>query len=160
MSLDDNQLEHAKVGSWFLGPHAENFDVLSQLFNKVLDGQRKARQELYPEDPKFITEGMQDLDIYKTSVKAFEDNVQALSNDLATTSVPFWSPRYNGHMCMDTAMASIIGCEQNPVILSLTLAEFGGANLPGPRYVSNDVQPEQCRNRGQPSDHHLREGGR
>ncbi|KAK4245017.1 L-tyrosine decarboxylase [Corynascus novoguineensis] len=109
MSIEDNQLEHAKVGSWFLGPRAENFAVLDDLFKQVLDGQRQARQNLYSADPTFITKEMKDLSSYKESIDILGERVKDLSNELATHSVPFWSPRYNGHMNMDTSMASIIG---------------------------------------------------
>ncbi|SPO00097.1 uncharacterized protein DNG_02949 [Cephalotrichum gorgonifer] len=109
MSVEENQVEHARVSSWFLGPRAENFEVLSKLFNSVLADQSKARQNLYPTDPTFITQDMKSLDAYKESIERLEQSVGELSGQLATHSVPFWSPRYNGHMCMDTAMSSIIG---------------------------------------------------
>lgn len=101
---------HALVGSWFLGPQAENFDLLDGLFSKVLQGQKQARRMFYPQDGTFITDGMKDLEPYKTSVRRLETNVDELSGELARHSIPFWSPRYNGHMNMDTTIASIIGC--------------------------------------------------
>lgn len=110
MEYDENQTQHALVSSWFLGPRAENFDILSNLFQRVLVDQELARKRLSEGDPQFITEQMKELEVYKRSIEALASNVEKLSTDMATHSVPFWSPRYNAHMNMDTALASIIGC--------------------------------------------------
>jgi hypothetical protein len=110
--LDSNQTNHALTSSWFLGPRAENVDVLKELFSQALDRQKQTRVELadYHQDGDvFITEEMQQLDIYKTSIAKLQDDTNELSTKLAQHSVPFWSPRYNAHMNMDTTMASIIG---------------------------------------------------
>lgn len=120
MSIEENQTEHAKISSWFLGPRAENFDALSGIFDKVLTDQSIARRNLYPKDPDFITQEMKDLDVYKASIDALGKSAGDLSAKLATHSVPFWSPRYNAHMNMDTAMSSIIGCKQTSALLFLT----------------------------------------
>lgn len=110
----DHRLEHARVGSWFLGPRAENFDLLKQFFARILDDQKKARKGLYDKDPKFITAEMKKAESFKTSKKKLWADVKTLSKTLADHSIPFWSPRYNAHMNMDTAMPSIIGCEFLP----------------------------------------------
>ncbi|KAK4224626.1 pyridoxal phosphate-dependent transferase [Podospora fimiseda] len=110
---DENQIKHALVSSWFLGPRAENVDVLQTLFGYALNRQQQARRNLAQDDDIdkdiFITQEMKDLDIYKESIKTLTDNTIKLSNELAAHSVPFWSPRYNAHMNMDTTMASVIG---------------------------------------------------
>jgi hypothetical protein len=95
-----------------LGPRAENFEDLSKIFNNVLADQSKARQGLYPEDPNFITKEMKRLDACNQSIDALSQDVQDLSAQLATHTVPFWSPRYNGLMVMETAMSTIIGCKK------------------------------------------------
>ncbi|KAL8393901.1 hypothetical protein RB595_003599 [Gaeumannomyces hyphopodioides] len=111
MAVDENQAKHALVSSWFLGPRAENFDVLKNLFSQVLGHQKDARVRLAEasKDPIFITKEMEDLDIYKASVEKLSENMGELSLGLANHSVPFWSPRYNAHMNMDTTLSSIIG---------------------------------------------------
>lgn len=111
MAVDENQAKHALVSSWFLGPRAENFDVLKNLFSQVLDHQKDARVRLAEAlgDPTFITEEMENLEVYKASVAKLSNDMNDLSLKLADHSVPFYSPRYNGHMCMDTTLASIIG---------------------------------------------------
>ncbi|KAM3468988.1 hypothetical protein MY5147_007421 [Beauveria neobassiana] len=108
--IDENQAKHALVSSWFLGPRAENMDVLQSLFGQVLERQKQARVELAEQDQDiFITEEMKALDIYQQSIHRLADNSKELSDKLAEHSVPFWSPRYNAHMNMDTTLASIIG---------------------------------------------------
>lgn len=108
-----DRLAHARVGSYFLGPKAENFHVLSELMGKVLQDQQTVRQNLYRDDPAFITPGMMEAESYTESVDELRDYVKELSEDLALHSIPFWSPRYNAHMNMDVALPSIIGCEQH-----------------------------------------------
>lgn len=46
---------HDAVAAWFLGPHAENFDVLEKVFRSVLYEQEKARCSYYPDDDSYIT---------------------------------------------------------------------------------------------------------
>lgn len=111
--IERERLEHAKVGSWFLGPRAENFQVLSDLFNKVLKDQQQARAAIYPDDPAFITGAMMEASSFKEAIVKLEKGVDELSLNLATHSIPFWSPRYNAHMNMDTALPSIIGCRSH-----------------------------------------------
>lgn len=113
----DHRLEHARVGSWFLGPRAENFDLLKDFFAGILDDQEAARKRIYEQDPDFITAEMKQAESFTTSIKQLKDDVKLLSKGLADHSIPFWSPRYNAHMNMDTAMPSIIGCEFLPEFL-------------------------------------------
>ncbi|KAI1774360.1 pyridoxal phosphate-dependent transferase [Hypoxylon cercidicola] len=108
-SIDPERIAHSRVGSWFLGPRAENINLLRGFFNIILDDHQKARESIYPEDPDFITKEMMQTDAFKESINRLTENVHSLSGDLAKASVPFWSPRYNGHMLMDTTMPSIIG---------------------------------------------------
>ncbi|KAL2157887.1 hypothetical protein VTH06DRAFT_4940 [Thermothelomyces fergusii] len=109
MSLEANQIEHARVGSWFLGPRAENISDLKDVFDIILEKQREVRRSLYPSDPDFITSEMRALDVHKDSIERLKSSVEDLSDRLAKHSVPFWSPRYHAHMTMETTMASIVG---------------------------------------------------
>ncbi|KAF3762117.1 pyridoxal-dependent decarboxylase conserved domain protein [Cryphonectria parasitica EP155] len=109
MANTDHTLEHAKVSSWFLGPRAENFDILKEFFACILDDQRVARESIYKDDPAFITAEVKATESFTESIATLREDVKNLSKGLATHSIPFWSPRYNAHMNMDTAMSSIIG---------------------------------------------------
>jgi hypothetical protein len=107
----DPRLEHARVGSWFLGPRGENMGLLKDFFGHALEEQRAARRDVYKDDPDFITADMTQTEGFKQSIEKLRGDLKELSQGLATHTIPFWSPRYNAHMNMDTAMSSIIGCE-------------------------------------------------
>ncbi|KAJ0143070.1 Uncharacterized protein HZ326_14117 [Fusarium oxysporum f. sp. albedinis] len=81
--IEHERRQHARVGSYFLGPRAENFELLSEFFT-------------YTEE-------------FQGSIAQLREDVKDISKKLSTNSIPFWSPRYNAHMNMDTAMPSIIG---------------------------------------------------
>ncbi|KAF6824113.1 hypothetical protein CPLU01_11042 [Colletotrichum plurivorum] len=110
-TIDENQIKHALVSSWFLGPRGENTDVLQHLLNEALERHRLARIELANDgdQPIFITDDMKQLPVYKDSIHKLTEKSTGVSEDLARHSVPFWSPRYNAHMNMDTTLASIVG---------------------------------------------------
>ncbi|KAF3936110.1 hypothetical protein ABW20_dc0110203 [Dactylellina cionopaga] len=107
--LNDEENRHPAVASWFLGPRAENFKYLATAFLRVLHGQKEARVNLYSDDPDFITAKIQANDLFKESMEFLDTQIDYLSKDLSVNSIPFWSPRYNGHMNMDTTMPSLIG---------------------------------------------------
>lgn len=108
---EDPTSRHPAVGAWFLGPRAENFDYLQKIFKVILDGQKDARVNLYPKDQDFITASMKDTDLYKNSLNKLDEALRPIMQMLSEHSIPFWSPRYNGHMNMDSSMPGIIGCE-------------------------------------------------
>ncbi|KZZ90231.1 hypothetical protein AAL_07332 [Moelleriella libera RCEF 2490] len=106
---EENEAKHALASSWSLGPRVEALEVLQSLFEQALKRHKQTRDELANEDRYFfITEDMKKLDIYQESIAPRETNSESLSEIPAKHSVPFWSPRYNAHMNMDTTLASII----------------------------------------------------
>ncbi|SCO54233.1 uncharacterized protein FFMR_11706 [Fusarium fujikuroi] len=107
--IEHERRQHARVGSYFLGPRAENFDLLSEFFTYVLNEQKNTRENLYKDDPAFITQDMIKTEEFQGSIAQLREDVKDISKKLSTNSIPFWSPRYNAHMNMDTAMPSIIG---------------------------------------------------
>ncbi|CAG8526127.1 15099_t:CDS:1 [Acaulospora colombiana] len=42
--------QHNAIGSWFLGPQAENFHYLQKLFNNVAEHQMQARKKYFSDD--------------------------------------------------------------------------------------------------------------
>ncbi|KAF8427943.1 pyridoxal phosphate-dependent transferase [Tirmania nivea] len=100
---------HNAIAAWFLGPKAENSTYLFEFFNRVLAAQSRARRRLYSRDEEFITAEMEDSDEFRDSMKLLDVELGTISTMLAKHSVPFWSPRYNGHMLMDTSMPALIG---------------------------------------------------
>lgn len=105
---------HPAVGAWFFGPRAENFDHLTRSFETILKDQQNARQNTYP-DSDFITEDMRAAKLYTDQIKRLDDNLGWVTKTLSQTSVPFWSPRYNAHMSMESSMPAVIGCKAHAV---------------------------------------------
>ena len=52
---DVTSLDHDSIATLFLGPKAENFDLLKELFEKVLNKQRAARLNYHLEDKVLVT---------------------------------------------------------------------------------------------------------
>lgn len=57
---------HDAVGAWFLGPHAENFEVLERIFQGLLYEQAKARAAYFPNDDDFITPSMKASKLFQS----------------------------------------------------------------------------------------------
>lgn len=100
---------HAAVGAWFLGPRAENFSYLEQIFKVILEKQKYARQNLFPGDHAFISAAMQGSPLFQAQIERLESELSAITEQLNLHSVPFWSPRYNAHMSMENSMPAVIG---------------------------------------------------
>jgi hypothetical protein len=58
---------HDAIGAWFLGPHAENFNVLERIFQGLLYEQAKAREAYFPNDDDFITPSMKASKLYQST---------------------------------------------------------------------------------------------
>lgn len=115
------------VGAWFLGSRGENAAFLSELFQKTLRYQVRARKQFHPKDESPYSDTMQASVTYQSAYCRLSsllsrrqflplenlDKLEALIDQLvpkfASSSVPFFSPRYNGHMNMDTSMPGIVG---------------------------------------------------
>ncbi|KAF9526517.1 hypothetical protein CPB83DRAFT_837286 [Crepidotus variabilis] len=76
----------------------------------VLSDNAEARCTYHPEDPAFITMKIQGSDAFQQGIGNLEKNFKDLSDLLREYSVPFFSPRYAGHMCFETSMPAILGC--------------------------------------------------
>ncbi|KAL7268366.1 hypothetical protein RUND412_009012 [Rhizina undulata] len=117
MSSDDKSIyanksvnaEHEAVSGWFLGPRAENFNILKEKINFAIEQQQTARQNYYKDDGDFITTKIKDSEAYKKSTCRLNDQLTKLSNVLNEHSVPFWSARYMAHMTADTTLPGILG---------------------------------------------------
>ena len=96
------------LSGWFLGPRGENHDVFLDTFKGLLEKHVELRNSYFPSDPVYIT------DAVKKS-KAFEGEVEQMKEVLLQSSVemggnvPFFSPRYQAHMCWDTTLPAILG---------------------------------------------------
>ncbi|KAI9155623.1 L-tyrosine decarboxylase [Paramyrothecium foliicola] len=102
-------ISHQIISSYFIGPQAENLPYFEQNIHTILEELRLARTKYFPEDGKFINEEVQRTPAFKKSMSKLSRAVQKAANLLGRTSIPFWSPRYEAHMCTDMSMASLLG---------------------------------------------------
>ncbi|KAL1744050.1 hypothetical protein HDZ31DRAFT_82975 [Schizophyllum fasciatum] len=100
---------HECVSSWFLGPRAENFDLLKEIFAGVLDEHARIRKDYHPKDGSFITDSIQESSTFKQNVELLRKEITQVSGLLNEYSVPFFSPRYMGHMIWETSLPALSG---------------------------------------------------
>ncbi|KAF2971517.1 hypothetical protein GQX73_g2076 [Xylaria multiplex] len=102
-------VSHQIISSYFIGPQAENLPYFKDNIDIILEELEKARKNYFPEDGRFIDEVTQTTPAFLKSMDKLKRAVQKASNILGRTSIPFWSPRYEAHMCTDMSMASLLG---------------------------------------------------
>ncbi|KAL8946948.1 MAG: hypothetical protein Q9222_006720 [Ikaeria aurantiellina] len=100
---------HQIISSLFLGPHAENYEYFKDNVIAILEATRDARLRYFPEDGRFISEKVQASSAFSKSTDKIGNAVKKAAELLSKHSVPWWSPRYAGHMCMDMSMPSLLG---------------------------------------------------
>ncbi|CCM01340.1 uncharacterized protein FIBRA_03390 [Fibroporia radiculosa] len=100
---------HERVCASFLGPKAENHTILHDKFAAIAQDILDAREAYHPEDPTFIDEAIIQSESFTDQVFKLERRLDFLSKLLAKHCIPFFSPRYNGHMVSDASLPSILG---------------------------------------------------
>ncbi|EIN06879.1 PLP-dependent transferase [Punctularia strigosozonata HHB-11173 SS5] len=109
MSDSEPQDLHKAIAAWFLGPRAENMQAFMTILGDVMQAHANTRLEYYPDDPNFIVDSIQTSDQYRASMAHLRREVEGISAALNKWSIPFFSPRYAGHMCMEMSLPSILG---------------------------------------------------
>ena len=101
----DNALD---LGSIFLGPKAENAETFERLLLEAFRDHVFWRRNFHPEDGFVIRELEKHRPNYEHSISTLSQELMGLLGELKA-GVPFFSPRYIGHMSSDLTMASLIG---------------------------------------------------
>ena len=96
------------LASVFLGPKGENADVFERLLLEAFRDHVFWRRNFHPEDGFRVTETEKHSPEYERSISTLQQELMGLLGELKA-GVPFFSPRYVGHMCSDLTMASLIG---------------------------------------------------
>ena len=94
--------------AWFLGPRAENADLLERLVVESLRDHVFWRRNYHPEDGFTIREMDKRREGYEESVATLTQELMGLLAELKR-DVPFFSGRYKGHMVAEQTIASQIG---------------------------------------------------
>jgi glutamate/tyrosine decarboxylase-like PLP-dependent enzyme/anti-sigma regulatory factor (Ser/Thr protein kinase) len=92
----------------FLGPKAENADLIEQLLLKVYRDYAFWRRNFHPEDIAAIQPEDQRTPAYEEFVSRFERELFTLLGELKA-GIPFYSPRYIGHMLADVSLPALVG---------------------------------------------------
>ena len=104
MPLDPKEALRA----WFLGPRAENAELLERLVVEALRDHVFWRRNYHPEDGFTIRETDKRREGYEESVAVLTQELMGLLAELKR-DVPFFSGRYKGHMVAEQTIASQIG---------------------------------------------------
>jgi len=105
----DTQEIWPKTAAWFLGPKAENEELLKELVATAIDQHVEFRKfKYFPLDPNYVNEGIIAETSFQEAKKKIKKELLNLSKRL-NNSVPFFSFRSQGHMLWDTTLASNVG---------------------------------------------------
>jgi len=95
-----------QLGTWFLGPKAENASLEEEMILHILRDYFHWRRNYYPSDEIIITQHMR-----REALDWTDALFQQLSEMLARLRrhFPFYSPRYIAHMLSDQTIPSVLG---------------------------------------------------
>lgn len=102
------QAEPLDLASVFLGAKGENADIFERLLLETLRDHVFWRRNFHPEDGFLVRERAKRTAAYQRSLSVLSEELLSLLGALKA-GVPFFSPRYIGHMNSDLTMASLIG---------------------------------------------------
>ena len=101
-------LPREALRAWFLGPRAENADLLERLITEALRDHVFWRRNYHPEDGFTIRETDKRTPGYEEAVATLTQEMMGLLAELKR-GVPFFAGRYKGHMSFEQTIASQIG---------------------------------------------------
>ncbi|KAI0323562.1 PLP-dependent transferase [Cubamyces sp. BRFM 1775] len=100
---------HKAISACFLGPGAENFDILGELLDSALEKHATTRNQYESQDGSFIPESIRCSQEFCDTRCALKNAADNINDFLNTYSVPFFSVRYMGHMCTEVSMPAMVG---------------------------------------------------
>lgn len=92
----------------FLGPKAENAEFVESLLLEVYRDYVFWRRNFHPEDRNAISPQVQRSEEYLAFTDNFRRELFTLLGELKS-DIPFYSPRYIGHMTADTSLPALVG---------------------------------------------------
>ncbi|KAM0373546.1 hypothetical protein ACHAPY_009209 [Fusarium culmorum] len=103
------QEEFDAVHAYFIGPKGSNLPDFRANINTILDELLAARQSYYPQDQAFISKEYRRSPVFLKARSDLRLATEKVAQLLGEHSAPFWSPRYEAHMCTDLTMSSLLG---------------------------------------------------
>ena len=107
-SGDSYKYQWQALSGWFLGPRGENHDVFLDTFKALLEKHVELRNSYFPSDPAYITDAVRKSDAFESEVQQMKDVLLQSCVEMGG-NVPFFSPRYQAHMCWDNTLPAILG---------------------------------------------------
>ena len=94
------------ITALFLGPKSENRRYYKEMLEFLMDEHIHWRRDFHPEDPRIIGLYDQQDRSHRETLERTTESLLELSAKLKTSSMPWFSPRYLGHMNADTLLAA------------------------------------------------------
>ncbi len=102
-------MKKINVDALFLGPKSENRKFFKETLNFLMDEHIHWRRDFHPQDSPAVTLEEQDQADFKAGIERTQEALLELTNKLKASSMPWFSPRYLGHMNSDTLIAANLG---------------------------------------------------
>ncbi|MEW6354788.1 MAG: pyridoxal-dependent decarboxylase [Planctomycetota bacterium] len=96
------------VEALFLGPQSENHHYFKELLDFMIDEHIHWRRNFHPNDKPSIAVYDQQSPGFRATVQRTHEVLLDLSSRLKTSSMPWHSPRYLGHMASDILMPAVL----------------------------------------------------
>ncbi len=100
------QKDKTPLSAIFLGPHAENFEIMEKFINEVMVDYVYWRRNYFPTDPLMM--GQDNIRINSKWYDYLDTQLRHALNNLKA-HFPFYSPRYMAHMLCEQTLPSLIG---------------------------------------------------
>ncbi|MDR0218442.1 MAG: tyrosine decarboxylase [Enterobacteriaceae bacterium] len=97
---------NVNVDALFLGPKSENAVFFREMMDYAVSEHMHWRSGFHPEDAALVTSVDRYEHNYRETLYRTEGILNQLSAKLKNSSIPFFSPRYLGHINSDTLMVS------------------------------------------------------
>ena len=99
-------MEPADVSALFLGPKSENREYFKETLEFLMDEHIHWRRDFHPEDPRIFRRYGERTPVHRETLERTTEALFELSSRLKTSSMPWFSPRYLGHMNADTLLGA------------------------------------------------------
>ncbi|MFC7195855.1 hypothetical protein ACFQL4_16490 [Halosimplex aquaticum] len=99
-------MEPVDVADLFLGPKSENRRYFKETLEFLMDEHIHWRRDFHPEDPRIVRQYDERNAVRRETLDRTTEVLLDLSSRLKASSMPWFSPRYLGHMNADTLMAA------------------------------------------------------
>jgi len=104
--LFESSSDLCDVNALFLGPKSENRDFFMQMLRFMMNDHADWRICYQPDDSPAFSEAQRSEPRFQATLQRTQQALVELAGRLQLSSVPWFSPRYLGHMNADTLMAA------------------------------------------------------